>query len=143
MNYKHGTRQRKVWRKLHIAIEDGEILAHTLTIHTISDTAEVSPLVEQIDSPISEALGDGGYDHTATYASIDKHNANKSKNSTVITIPPNIGFQKIRNSDHKERRRNQGITIMGAKIGNKSQITVDVIKLKARFQDGKGYWAAQ
>ena len=109
MNYKHGTRQRKVWRKLHIAIEDGEIVAHTLTIHTISDTAEVAPLVEQIEAPISEALGDGGYDHTATYISIDKHNENKSGKLTVITIPPNIGFQKIRNSDHKERIRNQEI----------------------------------
>lgn len=109
MNYKHGTRQRKVWRKLHIAIEDGEILAHTLTIHTISDTAEVEPLVEQIDAPISGALGDGGYDHTATYASIDKHNGNKSGKPAVITIPPNVGFQKIRNSDHKERIKNQGI----------------------------------
>lgn len=109
MNYKHGTRQRKVWRKLHIAIEDGEIVAHTLTIHTISDTAEVSPLMEQIDAPISEVLGDGGYDHTATYASIDKHNENKTGKSAVITIPPNIGFQKIRNSDHKERIKNQGI----------------------------------
>ena len=109
MNYKHGTRQRKVWRKLHIAIQDGEIVAHTLTIHTISDTAEVGPLVEQIDAPISEALGDGGYDHTATYASIDRHNVNKSEKLTVITTPPNIGFQKIRNSDHKERIRNQEI----------------------------------
>ena len=44
MNYKHGTRQRKVWRKLHIAIEEGEILAHTLTIHTVSDTASVTSL---------------------------------------------------------------------------------------------------
>jgi hypothetical protein len=109
MNYKHGTRQRKVWRKLHIAIEDGEIVAHTLTIHTISDTAEVMALVEQIDAPITETLGDGGYGHVATYAAIDKHNKNKSGNSTMITVPPNIGFQPIRDSDHQERIRNQKI----------------------------------
>ena len=89
----------------HIAIEDGEIVAHTLTIHTISDTNEVAPLVEQINAPIAEVLGDGGYDHTATYLSIDKHNENKSGTPVVITIPPNVGFQKIRNSDHKERKR--------------------------------------
>jgi hypothetical protein len=37
----------------------------------------------------------------------DKHNENKTGKSAVMTIPPNIGFQKIRNSDHKERIKNQ------------------------------------
>ncbi len=86
MNYKHGTRQRKVWRKLHIAIEDGEIVAHTLTIHTISDTAEVAPLAEQIEAPISEALGDGGYDHTATYMSLIHITEPTTRKLTVIAI---------------------------------------------------------
>lgn len=109
MNYKHGTRQRKVWRKLHIAIEDGKIMAHTLTMHTVSDTNEVVPLVEQINAPIAEVLGDGGYDHITTYSSIDQHNENRSETPVIITIPPNIGFQKIRKSDHKERIKNQEI----------------------------------
>lgn len=142
MNYKHGTRQRKVWRKLHIAIEDGKILAHTLTIHTISDTAEVAPLIEQIDAQISGALGDGGYDHTATYTSIDNHNGNKSGKTAVITIPPNIGFQQIRTSDHKERIKNQEIIDKHGREGWE-QITVDAVKLKVRFRDGKECWAAQ
>jgi|GEM_PF-6938306 len=67
------------------------------------------PPVEKIDEAIVEVLGDGGYDHAATYDAIDKHNANRLGKTAVITIPPNIGFQKIRNSDHKERIKNQEI----------------------------------
>lgn len=110
--FKHGTKEVKVWLKLHIAIdeESGEILSHTLTEHTISDTAQVETLIEQIEQPITEILGDGGYDHKATYNAIDQHAiGHKPKRETIITVPPNIGFQPIRNSDHKERKRNQRI----------------------------------
>ncbi|RZI45465.1 IS5 family transposase [Candidatus Finniella inopinata] len=63
MNYKHGTRQRKVWRKLHIAIdEQGEILAHELTTHATADSSVVESLLKQIDTPIETLMGNGGYD---------------------------------------------------------------------------------
>lgn len=109
MNYKYATKQRKVWRKLHAVIsDDGIILASTLTTHTASDTSEVGSLLDQIDVPISEFLGDGGYDHLETYEAIDQHNANQNIES-IITIPPNIGFRRIRDSDHDERKKNQSI----------------------------------
>jgi len=110
--FKHGTKAVKVWLKLHIAIdeESGEIVSHTLTEHTISDTAQVDALVEQIEQPISEILGDGGYDHKATYNAIDQNaKEHKPDRTTIITVPPNIGFQPIRDSDHKERKKNQRI----------------------------------
>ena len=44
MNAKHGTKQSKIWRKLSIAINlHGDIVAHTLSEHTFSDTASVGP----------------------------------------------------------------------------------------------------
>jgi hypothetical protein len=51
-------------------------------------TLEVASLVEQIDAPILEALGDGGYDHTATYAAIDKRHRqlNSSKTNLGLTF---------------------------------------------------------
>lgn len=45
MNHKHGTCQRKVWGKLHIAInEQGEIIAHELTTYTAGDSSVVGSL---------------------------------------------------------------------------------------------------
>ncbi|MES2607551.1 MAG: transposase [Pseudomonadota bacterium] len=61
MNHKHGTKQRKFWRKLHLAInEDGEILSATLTTHHESDVSQVPNLLAEIDSPIDTFYGDAG-----------------------------------------------------------------------------------
>ncbi|WP_422388045.1 transposase [Candidatus Bealeia paramacronuclearis] len=61
--YKHGTRVRKVWRKLSLATDEhGEIIAATLTNHTNSDCNQVDPLLRQIDAPIAEAIADSAYD---------------------------------------------------------------------------------
>jgi len=48
MNHKHGTKHRKVWRKLHLAInEEGEILSATLTTtHHESDVIPISKKFE-------------------------------------------------------------------------------------------------
>lgn len=68
MNHKHGTRQRKVWRKRHLAMnEDGEILSATLTTHHESDVSQVADLLSKIDTPIDAFYGDtGGYYHPGT-----------------------------------------------------------------------------
>ena len=55
--HKHGTKHRKVWRKLHLAInEDGEILSATLIAHHESDVSQVPDLLKQIDTPIDVIL---------------------------------------------------------------------------------------
>lgn len=42
--------QRKVWRKLTLAIDDdGEILSSTLTAHEASDVSQFPDLLEEID----------------------------------------------------------------------------------------------
>jgi hypothetical protein len=78
MNHKHGTRQRKVWRKLHLAIdESGEIIAATLTTHSISDVSQVPDLLAEIEAPIDTFYGDsGGYDHQGTDSAIGKRREN-------------------------------------------------------------------
>ncbi|MES2608418.1 MAG: transposase [Pseudomonadota bacterium] len=75
MNYKHGTRQRKAWRKLHLAIDgSGEIIAASLTTHSISDVSQVPDLLAEIEAPIDTFYGDsGGYDHPGTYDALDTH----------------------------------------------------------------------
>lgn len=110
MNYKHGTRQRKVWRKLHIAVDEtGEIIAHELTTHTTGDSSTVETLLEQIEQPISEFIGDGGYDHPPTYNALKTHCGSRLQTDPTIIIPPNIGFKSITEDDPESRRHNQKI----------------------------------
>jgi Transposase DDE domain len=107
MNLKHGTRLRKVWRKLHLAIdEDGEILSATITTHDESDTSQVAELLSKIESPIDEFIGDaGGYDHKTTYDALEARERTQGRPILAI-IPPNLGFQKEQDSDSKHRKKN-------------------------------------
>ena len=109
MNTKHGTKQRKVWRKLNIAIDDdGEILSSTLTTHEVSDVSQVPDLLEEIDVPIDEFMGDaGGYDHAKTYETLRSHERKTGQeHSTCVVIPPNIGFRPEQENDAIQRKHN-------------------------------------
>lgn len=62
INYKHGTRQRKIWRKLHIGVtDDGNIIAGEITTLRDSDIATVPELLKQIPNYIDNIVGDGAY----------------------------------------------------------------------------------
>jgi len=62
INYKHGTRQRKIWRKLHIGVtDDGSIVAGEITTLRDSDIATVPILLKQIPNDIDRIVGDGAY----------------------------------------------------------------------------------
>jgi len=109
MNCKHGTRQRKVWRKLHLTINSGgEILSATLTTHAESDTSQVPDLLDSIDTPIDEFIGDaGGYDHQNTYDALAKHEQKINQITPIrAVILPNLGFQKEQETDSIKRKTN-------------------------------------
>ena len=61
---KHGGRDRRTWRKLHMAIDPdtGEVLASALTTTEEGDASLVRPLLDQIAAPIAAVLADGAYD---------------------------------------------------------------------------------
>lgn len=111
MNLKHGTCQRKVWRKLHLCIdEEGEILSSALTCHQVSDTSQVDDLLKAVGAPIQEVLGDGGYDHPATYQALNSHQTRHPHDGLInAIIPPNIGFQEGKETDAQQRLNNIGI----------------------------------
>jgi Transposase DDE domain len=56
-----GERGRRTWRKLHLAVDpnSGEVLASELTTSEEGDASQVSPLLEQITSPIASVIADG------------------------------------------------------------------------------------
>ena len=82
---KHGGRDRRTWRKLHLAVDpdSGEILASALTGTEDGDPSLVGPLLDQIDAPITTVLADGAYDGDPIYRAV----GDRAPDAAVI-IPP-------------------------------------------------------
>lgn len=81
---KHGkTYQRKVWRKLHITVNQGGlILSRLMTNHITDDRKCLEPLLEQADPNMAtELIADTGYDSNDIYEQLE------NKGIRVI-IPP-------------------------------------------------------
>ena len=79
----HGYSKRRTWRKLHLGVDEasGEIIASVLTTNNLSDGEVLPDLLGQIDSPLSQASGDGAYDGFENYDLLSKRGAK-------VTIPP-------------------------------------------------------
>ena len=112
MSHKHGTRQRKTWRKLNLCInEEGEILSSSLTHHLSHDAKQVDTLLSDIKTLIEEFIGVGAYD------SINKHQQHyNSEKSIKVIVPPNTGFRELKETDPGQRLEN------GRFIENKGRI---------------------
>jgi Transposase DDE domain len=82
---KHGTKARRSWRKLHLGRDaaTGQIVAATLTTHDVDDGSQVSPLLDQVDGPITSFIGDGAYDQDGVYASVGERHP-----EAAIIVPP-------------------------------------------------------
>ncbi len=53
---KHGTKSRRNWRKLHLALDadSGDIIAHVITNQDAGDTSQVEVLLGQVNTPIGQ-----------------------------------------------------------------------------------------
>ncbi len=82
---KHGTKSRRKWRKLHLAVDaaSGMIVAQTLTDQDADDASQVAPLLDQIDGWIVRLTADGAYDGAPTYKTIAAHD-----DGIAVVIPP-------------------------------------------------------
>jgi transposase len=82
---KHGTKSRRTWRKLHLAVDaaNGMIVAQTLTDQDTDDPSQVGPLLDQIDEPIGQMTADGAYDGAPTYQTIAQRG-----DGIEVVIPP-------------------------------------------------------
>ena len=82
---KHGTKSRRGWRKLHLAVDadSGKIIAHSLTDQEAGDTSQLKPLLDQIDDEIGQFTADGAYDGYPTYDAVLRHSA-----TARVVIPP-------------------------------------------------------
>jgi hypothetical protein len=68
----HGKDRRRVWRKLHLAVDTatGELHAHALTPSEVHDGAELEGLLADIDAPIAAVCADKAYDAFDIHAAI-------------------------------------------------------------------------
>jgi hypothetical protein len=82
---KHGTKTRRSWRKLHVAMDadPGQIVAATLTNSDVDDASQVGPLLDQVDGPVASFTADGAYDQDG----VSREIATRHPNACVI-VPP-------------------------------------------------------
>jgi IS5 family transposase len=82
----HGKDKRRVWRKLHLAVDTrtGALHAHTLTPSEVHDGVELEGLLAAIDAPIAAVCADKAYDSFDAHATILRHGARP-------VIPPRKG----------------------------------------------------
>jgi hypothetical protein len=65
----HGTGKRRTWRKLHLAVNEGnnDLLAVELTTNSVDDAEVVPDLLGQVEEPVGKFGGDGAYDKMKVY----------------------------------------------------------------------------
>jgi hypothetical protein len=119
----HGISKRRVWRKLHMAIDEktGVILSSLLSTNDISDSEVLPDLIEQIDIPLKQASGDGAYDSHTIYELFEDM-------GVKVTIPPR------ENAKESSRRKMAPHTSMRDK-------NIYVIKVlgRKRWKEWSGY----
>jgi len=82
---KHGTKTRRSWRKLHIAVDadTGQIAAAALTTSDVDDASQVGALLDQVDGQVASFTADGAYDQDGVYGEV----AARHPEASVI-VPP-------------------------------------------------------
>ena len=82
---KHGTKIRRSWRKLHIAVDTdtGRIAAAALTTSDVDDASQVGSLLDQVNGPVASFTADGAYDQERVYGEVISRHPEAS-----VIVPP-------------------------------------------------------
>ena len=81
---KHGKKQRRRWRKLHLGVDAGGwIHASKLTEDHEQDPSQVPDLLRQVEREINRFAGDGIYDREPVYKAVKNHSP-----GAIIIVPP-------------------------------------------------------
>ena len=71
-HHKHGKRKRRAWRKLHIGVSVGLIVAHYLSEDRKTD-GEIAPHLIKKVGKIDSITADKGYDQSRVYEALNDH----------------------------------------------------------------------
>ena len=82
---KHGTKTRRSWRKLHIAVDadTGEVAAAAVTTSDVDDASQVGSLLDQVSGPVASFTADGAYDQNGVYGQVVSRHPEAS-----VIVPP-------------------------------------------------------
>ena len=103
---KHGKSKRRVWRKLHLAInpDTHEIEAETLTENSCDDAGQVDDLLDQVSGRTKAFYGDGAYDKWKVYKTLQKRR-------TKAIIPPQRNAKITRHGNSRCRPLSRDLAI--------------------------------
>ena len=106
---KHGSRVRRCWRKLHLAVDANTnmIVASVLTGKEVDDPSQVQALLEQISGSIAQVTADGAYDGEPTYQAIAEHAID-----IAVVIPPRATAVPSANATTMPTQRDRHIALI-------------------------------
>lgn len=101
----HGKSKRRTWRKLHLGVNEstGEIVAAVLSSNNLSDGEVLPQLLQQVEEPIAQLSGDGGYDQRSCYQALQERQAEQEQ-PLKVTIPPRRGARIWRHGNSRAQR---------------------------------------
>ena len=102
----HGYTKRRTWKKLPVGVDEttGDILARSVTDHSVADHEERPGLLDQIDEPLQQVSADGAYDKRNAYDAIRDRDA-------LAPLPPRRGARiwQPANSKHDRLSRDENL----------------------------------
>lgn len=101
----HGKSKRRTWRKLHLGVneQNGEIVAAVLSSNSVSDGEALPMILEQVEEPVAQLSGDGGYDKRPCYEALQERQAAQGQ-PLKVTIPPRRGARIWRHGNSRAQR---------------------------------------
>src|ERR687894_677288 len=110
----HGERGKRMWRKLHLAVDPGtgEILASELTTAEEGDAALVGPLLDQIPGLLASVTADGAYDGEPVYRAVAERQPDPP---AAVVIPPRATAVASPTADTAPSRRDRHIRMIEAR----------------------------
>jgi hypothetical protein len=114
MKHQYGTKQKKIWRKLHIGVnDDGNIIVGEVTTLRDSDIRVAPDLLDQTTTQVNAVVGDGAYYKNRMEDYIQ--NNDNTKNSRFI-VPPGDGSKNYGNRLKVEETFSRYKRIIGNKF---------------------------
>ena len=113
---KHGGRGQRGWKKLHLGVDQGGVIAaQVLTDQTVDDAATGVDLIKAVDDDIVRVTGDAAYDTIAFYDTAGARGA-------TVVVPPNKTARVFRRQPRSSARDRtiQAVTQMGRRRWKKT-----------------------
>ena len=140
---KHGTKQHRAWRVLHLATDadTGRIVASVLTDKDADDGSQVGPLLDRIEGAVASVTGDGAYDRDDVYAEV----AARHPAATVV-VPPRANAVPSKAAEIAPTQRDQHLQCIAERgrmgwqrasgYGWRALVEADIARWKRVIGDG-------